>query len=295
MNDGMNDGAGSGVSGSPEVIVGLDPGDRSRAAVSWAAAEARLRGLPLRLVVAVPWLVDTRSLGAGPERTTLRRQAGQVLESAAAWADGEYSPPELIMEIYDGSPVAALAAGSRHAQSVVVGSRGLSRLKEVLSAGSVVVPLAARALCPLVVVREPRSALPRQPRLVAGVDVDSPAAAALGFALEEAALRGAALSAVCVSRPPLLPFVRRQRAAERRRGLLERIVAEHSGGSPGVAVEQEVLSGDPVEELVRVSRTALALVVGRSPRHAGAGARIGRVVHGLLHRAECPVVVVPPR
>ncbi|RNL70089.1 universal stress protein [Streptomyces sp. I6] len=291
----MNDGAASGVTRNPEVIVGLDPRDRSRAAVSWAAEEARLRGLPLRLVVAVPWLVDTRNLDAGPERTTLRRQAGQVLESAAAWADGEYAPPELIMEIYDGSPVAALTAGSRHAQSVVVGSRGLSRLKEVLSAGSVVVPLAARAQCPVVVVREPRTALPRQPRLVAGVDVDSPAAPAVEFAFEEAALRGAALSAVCVSKPPLLPFARRQRAAERRRGPLERIVAEHAGGSPGVAVEEEVLSGDPVEELVRVSRTALAVVVGRSHRHAGTGTRLGRVVHGLLHRAECPVVVVPPR
>ncbi|TFE47924.1 universal stress protein [Streptomyces sp. ICN441] len=294
----MNDGASSGT-GKGEVIVGLDPRDRSRAAVAWAAEEARLRRLPLRLVVSVPWLVDTRHLGDEPQRTTLRRQAGQELESAAAWVEAECALPEVIMEVYDGSPVAALTAGSRRAQSVVVGSRDLSRLQEVLGSDSVVVPLAARAQCPVVVVREPptaRTARTSRPRLVVGVDADSPSSPALEFAFGEAALRGAALNAVSVGRPPLLPLARRrQRAEERRHGALARAVAECSSGFPGMPVELEVPTGDPVEELVRASRTALVLVVGRSRRHAGTGGRLGRVVHGLLHRAGCPVVVVPPR
>ncbi|MDI9885020.1 universal stress protein [Streptomyces sp. HNM0645] len=295
-NDGAgNHEAGSDATGSREVVVGLDPRDGSRAAISWAAEEAALRGLPLRLVVAVPWLADTRHVDAEPQRVSLRAQAGRILESAAAWAADEYALPELVLEVYDGSPVAALTAGSRHAQAVVVGSRDLNRLEEVLSAGSVVVPLTARARCPVVVVREPPAGRSRRPRLVVGVDARSPSAAALGFAFGEAAVRGVALDAVSVSEPPVLPFTRRKRAGERQRGTLAGTVADWSGRYPGVAVAEEVLSGDPVEELVRASTSVVAVVVGRSPRRAGAGLRTGRVVHGLLHRADCPVIVVPPQ
>ncbi|SDM02830.1 universal stress protein [Streptomyces wuyuanensis] len=283
-----------GVTAEREVIVGLDPRYPSRAAVSWAAEEARLRRLPLRLVVAVPWLGGTRHRDDEPQRPSLRAQATQVLESAAGWAGGDNPPPELIMEVYDGSPVAGLTAGSRHAQSVVVGSHGLNRLKELLSAGSVVAPLTARARCPVVVVREPLSARAGPPHLVVGVDADSPSTAAIGFAFAEAAVRGVALSAVSVREPPLLPFTHRERARERQRGLLAEAVAGWSGRHPGVAVAQEVLVGDPVEELVGASSTALAVVVGRSHRHLGTGIGLGRVVHGLLHRASCPVIVVPP-
>ncbi|TLQ47619.1 universal stress protein [Streptomyces marianii] len=295
-NDGdRNRAAGSDVTGSPEVIAGLDPRGQSRGAVSWAAEEAALRGLPLRLVVAVPWLADTRHVDAEPQRVSLRTQAGRILESAAAWAADEYALPDLVMEVYDGSPVAALTAGSRHAQSVVVGSRDLNRLEEVISTGSVVVPLTARAGCPVVVVREPSAGRSRRPRLVVGVDARSPSAAALGFAFGEAAVRGVALDAVFVSEPPVLPFTRRKRAGESQREMLAGTVTGWSERYPGVAVAEEVLSGDPVEELVRASTSAVAVVVGRSPRRAGAGLRIGRVVHGLLHRAGCPVIVVPPQ
>ncbi|MFJ6945004.1 universal stress protein [Streptomyces wuyuanensis] len=289
----VNGPAADDVTAEREVIVGLDPRNPSRAAVSWAAEEARLRNLPLRLVVAVPWLGDTRH-GDEPQRPSLRAQAAQVLESAAGWAGDAYAPPELIMEVYDGSPVAGLTAGSRHAHSVVVGSRDLNRLKEVLSAGSVVAPLTARARCPVVVVREPLSERAGGPRLVVGVDADSPAPAAIGFAFGEAAVRGVALNAVSVSEPPVLPFTNRERARERRRGLLAEAVAGWSGRHPGVAVAEEVLEGDPVEELVGASSTALAVVVGRSHRRLGTGIGPGRVVHGLLHRARCPVIVVPP-
>jgi nucleotide-binding universal stress UspA family protein len=286
--------AGEGVTAEREVVVGLDPRNPSRAAVSWAAEEARLRGLTLRLVVAVPWLGDTRHGEDEPQRPSLRAQAAQALESAAGWAGDEYAPPELIMEVYDGSPVAGLTAGSRRAQSVVVGSRDLNRLKEVLSAGSVVAPLTARARCPVVVVREPLSARAGRPRLVVGVDADSPSPTAIGFAFGEAAVRGIALSAVSVREPSVLPFTHRERARQRQRGLLAEAVAGWSDRHPGVAVTEEVLEGDPVEELVRASSTALAVVVGRSHRRLGTGIGLGRVVHGLLHRAGCPVVVVPP-
>ncbi|MGW4229466.1 universal stress protein [Streptomyces sp. NPDC004980] len=39
--------------------------------------------------------------------------------------------------------------------------------------------------------------------------------------------------------------------------------------------------------------TALAVVVGRRGHGGYTGMRLGSVAHGLLHRAECPVITVP--
>ncbi|MEV0991502.1 universal stress protein [Streptomyces sp. NPDC049949] len=59
-------------------------------------------------------------------------------------------------------------------------------------------------------------------------------------------------------------------------------------------VTQEVLTGHPVAgELARAAEHALSVVVGRRGRVGYTGMRIGSVVHGLLHRAHCPVITVP--
>ncbi|MFF1570379.1 universal stress protein [Streptomyces sp. NPDC058293] len=57
----------------------------------------------------------------------------------------------------------------------------------------------------------------------------------------------------------------------------------------------EVPVGHPVEELARAAEHALAVVVGRRGNGGYLGMRLGSVVHGLLHRAQCPVVTVPVR
>lgn len=55
----------------------------------------------------------------------------------------------------------------------------------------------------------------------------------------------------------------------------------------------EVPTGHPVEELAGAAEHALAVVVGRRGRGGYEGMRLGSVVHGLLHRAHCPVITVP--
>ncbi|WP_329319042.1 universal stress protein [Streptomyces sp. NBC_01715] len=55
----------------------------------------------------------------------------------------------------------------------------------------------------------------------------------------------------------------------------------------------EVIRGNPVEQLALASLGAFAVVVGRHGSGGYSGMRIGSVVHGLLHRAECPVITVP--
>ncbi|WP_438948440.1 universal stress protein [Streptomyces atratus] len=55
----------------------------------------------------------------------------------------------------------------------------------------------------------------------------------------------------------------------------------------------EVPTGHPVEEPAGASEHALAVVVGRRGRGGYTDMRLGSVVHGLLHRAHCPVITVP--
>ncbi|CAM5655065.1 universal stress protein [Streptomyces narbonensis] len=56
-----------------------------------------------------------------------------------------------------------------------------------------------------------------------------------------------------------------------------------------------MLIGSPVENLADAAEHALAVVVGRRGRGGYSGMRVGSVVHGLLHRAHCPVITVPVR
>ncbi|KIF04914.1 universal stress protein, partial [Streptomyces sp. RSD-27] len=195
-------------------------------------------------------------------------------------------------ELTAGSPAAALCRAAQEARMVVLGSRHLRRTAEFLSAGSTVVPVSAQAGCPVVVVGDAEHISQQPPYLVVGVDGSPSAGAALAFAFEEADLRAAALRAVCVGQPPAFSPHDGEAA---RRALLSEATAGLSDTYPDVRVTHEVLTGHPVEELGRAAEHALAVVVGRRGRGGYTGMRLGSVVHGLLHRAHCPVITVPGR
>jgi nucleotide-binding universal stress UspA family protein len=63
----------------------------------------------------------------------------------------------------------------------------------------------------------------------------------------------------------------------------------------GVESEEEILEGQPADEIVGLARArdALLIVVGSRGLGAVAGALIGSVSSAVLHRADRPVVVVP--
>ncbi|WP_442813234.1 universal stress protein [Streptomyces sp. NBC_01244] len=73
----------------------------------------------------------------------------------------------------------------------------------------------------------------------------------------------------------------------------EREAAGRAQEYPEVKLAHEVLTGHPVECLAEAAEHAPALVVGRRGRGDYTGIRLGSVVHGLLHRAHCPVITVP--
>lgn len=276
-----------------EVIVGIDPRQQSVPALAWAVDEAVRRRLSLRLVTAVPPLPGGQHIDAPWRRTTLRAQGEDALAEAVATVRALHAEVPLTTELLDGTPSAVLCQKAARAQMIVVGSRRLTRPEELFSVGSVAVPVSAQADCPVVVVREPAHAGERHPHLVVGVDGSESSRAAVEFAVEEAALHGAALRAVWVWRRPVVPFSDEAAGLEERRRMLSETVAGWADKYPDVQITHEVLRGHPVEELALASVSALLVVVGRQGRGGYSGMKLGSVAHGLLHRAECPVITVP--
>jgi len=72
----------------------------------------------------------------------------------------------------------------------------------------------------------------------------------------------------------------------------ERVLAEALAGwrdkDPDVEVREVVVRDRPARALVAAAMTAELLVVGHRARRAP-----GSTTHGVLHRATCPVAVVP--
>ncbi|ARF70995.1 universal stress protein [Kitasatospora albolonga] len=276
-----------------QIVVGVDPREDWHPAVGWAADEAHRRGLGLRLVVTVPPLHDPRRPGDAPRHWEAEETGVQALAAADAWARERRPDTGTTASLLEGLPAPVLAGLTREARMVVLGSRHLNRAQEILSANSVVVPVSAQARCPVVVVGGTGQEAGQPPYLVVGVDGSEASKAALAFAFEEAALRGCALRAVAVWQPPVFSFRDGDTLLDAERRLLAESVAGWAGTYPGVRLSHEVVTGSPVEALADAAEHAVAVVVGRRGQGGYTGMRLGSVVHGLLHRARCPVITVP--
>jgi len=276
------------------IVFGVDALAPGPMAVAWAADEAARRGLPLRLVHAVPAVIHgIRGYEEDRHHKALRALGDEALDKASALARERHPQLEPTTALADGNPVQAMCRESLHAELVVLGSRRMGRLEELLSSYSVTVPVSAQAHCPVVVVREPEHVTQDPPYLVVGVDGSESSAAAVGLAFDLAVRRGAALRAVWVWQSQLIAHVDEHGSVQTLRRQLAETTAGRAADFPDVDLTHEVILGHPVEELAKASEHALAVVVGRRGRGGFTGMRLGSVPHGLLHRAHCPVVTVP--
>ncbi|KJK57062.1 universal stress protein [Saccharothrix sp. ST-888] len=276
------------------IVLGVDALDRGPLAAAWAADEAARRDLPLRLLhVIPPRFRDPRGYDES-FHAELWRTGRRLVEKTAFLARGRHPDLEISSDVVDGHASHVLVEESAHAELVVLGSRGLSRLEEVLSAHSVTAPVSARAACPVVVVREPEHVTQDPPCVVVvGVDGSRSSAAAVDWAFDLASRRGAVLRALWVwQHLPFLP-VDEDAVVQRLRGELYEATSGQTGRYPEVELTHEVVRGHPVEELAKASADALAVVVGRRGHGGFTGMWLGSVPHGLLHRTHCPAVIVP--
>ncbi len=187
-----------------EIVVGIDPVREGHLALAWAADEAHHRRLALRLVVAVPPAHDTQHVDDTPRHQARTRRGKDALRAAADWARTRRPDVAVTSALADGPPAAVMAGLAQEAAMTVLGSRHLSRAEEFLSTGSLVVPVTARARCPVVVVGDAEHTTQDPAYLVVGVDGSESSRAALALAFEEADLRRCALRAIAVWQPPRL-------------------------------------------------------------------------------------------
>ncbi|MGI5347062.1 universal stress protein [Streptomyces sp. CA-250714] len=298
---------------SRNVTVGLDGSPESSAAAEWAAREAQLRGLPLRLLhVREPApgpVAQTRSLvGAEPQQ----RWSERMPQEAADGIRLRHSGVEVTVEQAEGPPAELLTTAAKDAELLVLGSRGLGGIAGFL-VGSVGLAVAADVERPVVFVRAgeqaadehamdpagiPSAATAFRP-VVLGLDADSPNDAVLAFAFEEAARRGAAVRAVHAwNLPPYYVYgmsallglhqeLAKQKAAE-----ITEALRPWRLKYPDVEVVEESRIGSPAGHLVEASYDGSLVVVGRRTRRGRLGARLGSVAHAVLHHAAAPVALV---
>jgi nucleotide-binding universal stress UspA family protein len=135
------------------VVVGFDGSPGAEAALRFAAEEATLRGLALRIVCAweaPPATYVGEAFAPTPDGfVEAERRAEEVLRSAVALAASLGVEAEGVA--IEGHPATKLIEQARDAALLVVGSRGHGTAASLLL-GSVSRRLAHHAPCPLVIV-----------------------------------------------------------------------------------------------------------------------------------------------
>ncbi len=137
--------------------------------------------------------------------------------------------------------------------------------------------------------------------IVVGVDGSASAHAALGFALDEARLRGVAVRMVGAWHVPVAayggamvppgPGLVRELEPQTTR-VLERALEDARDAAAGVDVETVVREGAPSGVLLEEAQDAELLVVGSRGLGGFRGLLLGSVSQQCAHHAPCPVVIV---
>ncbi|GGZ19592.1 universal stress protein [Streptomyces poonensis] len=287
------------------LVVGVDGSDGCLQAVDWAVDEAARRHLPLRLVHASLW---ERYEGMAPsyrlERPSEQVMAEHIVASGVERARRRNPEVKVSTDIVPAAAADALLEAGNNATALVTGSRGRGELKGLLL-GSVGLAVAARAHCPVIVVRGDAAGLAgRHERILLGAGEPATGGDATRFAFREAEVRGCVLDVVRAWRCPAyetaadVPALAEGPARyheEQARTQLDELLRGAVTDHPGVRVSRTTVEGPARKVLVHRSAAADLVIVGARRRHGHVGLQLGRVAHTLLHHAECPVAVVPQR
>ncbi|WP_030546870.1 universal stress protein [Streptomyces albus] len=304
------------------VTAGLDGSPESAAAAEWAAGEALLRGVPLRLVHVrekEPHLVQAPFVGT----ETQHEWTGGIPDEAVAALRERHPELDVTAEDVTGRPAEVLQGIARSADLLVLGSRGLGGVAGFL-VGSVALATVAHATRPTVLVRPgatpgsgdgagpdggPAAAPYRE--VVLGLELHRPCEELIRFAFEAAGRRTAPLRVVHSYRLPPAETWGSRPAAGAYPPTTADVVPSAADFSryeeralaaalepwrtefPEVEVAERCGVGGAAHHLTQASAGASLVVVGRRIRRSPLGTHIGSVAHALLHHSAAPVAVVP--
>jgi nucleotide-binding universal stress UspA family protein len=282
---------------NPSVVVGTDGTACGTAAVEWAAAEARRRRAPLRIVHAYEWDWHESRFDIGNEYIDVARAIAEATVSAARDRARALAPGiEIESRTLVGRAAPGLLQVSRDAALLVVGSRGRGGFAGLLL-GSVSQRVATQASCPVVVVRG--KADPSGP-VVAGLDETPAAEQVLETAIESAAARGAALTVVRAFLPVIPLWLANVQPADVdtpsedavQRAAVNELLEPWIEKYPHVPVNVVLTHDGAAAALVHASTGAQLVVVGNHGHGVVSRSLLGSAGQQLLHHAECPVLIV---
>ncbi|MFH8775813.1 universal stress protein [Streptomyces sp. NPDC085866] len=285
------------------IVVGVDGSEPSLRAVDWAADEAALRGTSLRLVYASLWeRYEGASVAHDFGKPSEEVMAEDIVDTAERRARHRQPGIKVTTDVLPEEPEYVLVRESRTALAVVMGCRGRSSVAEALL-GSVGVMVAGHAHCPVIVLRGSHDNQARsgaRGRIVLGVGEKPAGSAAARFAAEEALLRRVPLEAVRAWRRPAHattghPLIVGEPAHQHEQEAGEALAEALRDVPADLQVQRRTVEARARDALLAASHEADLLVVGARRRHGHFGLQLGRVAHGVLHHAACPVAVVPER
>jgi nucleotide-binding universal stress UspA family protein len=284
-----------------DVMVGVDGSVPSRHALRWAAAVARAKGVPLRVVAAWQYPSSTTplfSLSEQPDPDEMvvlaREHLAAVVEEELGALGGEADALQLELEVHKGPAGRVLIKQAREAEvsMVVVGARGLGGFRGMLL-GSVSQQCVEQSPCTVVVIRgeEGSGAVERPARVLLGVDGSEGADGAMRWTLDLARDVGAEVVVAHVPGPGATAAVLQQA-----RKLVQEVWCDplrHAGVRHSSVVE----AGDPRVVLSHLAEREVAglIVVGTRGLGPLRSLLVGSVASHLVRHASRPVAVVPPK
>ena len=283
------------------IIVAVDGSPSSLVATDWAARDAAMRHVPLTLVHV---LADS-AVGMWPEPQLLEdywswrdARGHEILDAARRVADRailDYKPIDVNQEMCAGAVIPALVDLSKDAAMIVVGCRGMGTVKRRLL-GSVSAGLAQHAHCPVAVIHDedPMMDHPDRAPVLVGIDGSPTSERATAIAFDEASRRGVGLIAMhSWADDDLRGWAATdwdRQLEVGKEALSERLAGWHEQ-YPDVAVDRQLVSGDPRARLVAASESAQLTVVGSHGRGGFTGMLLGSVSSAVLQAARMPVIV----
>jgi len=140
---------------TPVILVGVDGSPESRAALRWAMEEAAHRGARVEAMLAYhqePVMVPAVPMGLNPYGEMPRRHPARELHDTVQQVRTTMlHAPDVAECVVVGDAADQLAEASRHAELLVIGTRGRGAVREFLSHG-VAANCVRQAGCPVVVI-----------------------------------------------------------------------------------------------------------------------------------------------
>jgi nucleotide-binding universal stress UspA family protein len=274
------------------IIVAVDGGRASRAALRWVAEHVGPRTSTIEVVSVI---------GNGDEqsRERLRPATVTIVDSAVAALRLMLPSATISSVVRDGDPVDELVDATRGADLLVIGTN--RDVDSVAGATTLPLELSARSLCTTVVV--PAEWVPGSGPVIAATAHDSASDTVVDFALGAAERRRTSVTLLHTWSAPTIGYVDVSVPADDaiepipdgQAAALDAMASTVRVYAPaGVKVTAKVTHGDPVHQLVEAGGDAGLIVLGRHSTSPTRRRLLGSVGRGVLLRPPCPVAIEPP-